>query len=57
VVCDIMIRYCRPIYLNKSEFCASRSMMAAVTKVCSIAFWFVYSFNCSNLIFFNYNTF
>jgi hypothetical protein len=35
-VCDIKIRYC--IYLNKSEFCASGSKMAAVKKVRSIAF-------------------
>jgi hypothetical protein len=54
-VCDIKIRYC--IYLNISTFCASRRMMAAVRKVCSIAFWYVYSFNFSNLIFFNYSTF
>jgi hypothetical protein len=51
VVCvrDIKILYC--------EFCASRSMMAAVTKVCSIPFWHVYSVNVSNLIFFKYDTF
>jgi hypothetical protein len=54
-VCDIKIRYC--IYLKKSKFCASRRKMAAVTKVCSVAFWYVYSFNFSNLIVFNYNTF
>jgi hypothetical protein len=42
-VCDIKTRYC--IYLNKREFCASGRKMAAVTKVCSVAFWYVYSFN------------